>query len=400
MSRPIEQGRAELALASAHGRAALALAAAQDDPASLAAATRLRAEFDPELAVAALHQEQLRRRARAKFGDLAAQMLFTDAGLEQATRPAVARWRAERLAALGVRTVVDLGCGIGADAMACAAAGLDVVAVEVDPVTAAIARYNLVLLTPDPQVVEADATAVVDQVVPAGAAVMLDPARRTHRGRSWRLEDLSPPWSFVTDLVDSGAQAVVKLGPGVDRSALPAVPTSHVSHRGDAVETTLWAGWAQLPPVEAVLVADDQMHTLTGTPSAAPLGPVHGYLHEPDPAISRAQLVTELGPGIVQLDQHAGYFSSEQPLTRPWATSFAVLEVLDAKPKALKAWVRAHDIGTLEIKKRGRGGFLDVDPAALRRQLNPRGRRPATLVLAAVQGRVRALVVERVEPSP
>ncbi len=39
--------------------------------------------------------------------------------------------------------MVDLGCGIGADALALLDAGLEVVAVEADPETAAIAQANL-----------------------------------------------------------------------------------------------------------------------------------------------------------------------------------------------------------------------------------------------------------------
>ena len=44
----------------------------------------------PDLAAAALTQASLRRQARAKFGDAAAELFFTRAGLEQATRPEVA----------------------------------------------------------------------------------------------------------------------------------------------------------------------------------------------------------------------------------------------------------------------------------------------------------------------
>ncbi len=43
----------------------------------------------------------------------------------------------------GIGWVADLGCGIGADAMAIASLGMDVTAVERDEVTAAIAAYNL-----------------------------------------------------------------------------------------------------------------------------------------------------------------------------------------------------------------------------------------------------------------
>jgi hypothetical protein len=53
--------------------------------------------------------------------------------------------------------------------------------------------------------------------------------------------------------------------------------------------------------------------------------------------------------------------------------------------------VRQNRIGTLEIKKRG----LDVDPAALRRRLSPKGPRSATLVLTPTPDGAAALVVRR-----
>src|SRR5206468_358536 len=80
------------------------------------------------------------------FGTDAGRMFFTRAGLEQATRGAVAARRARRLTAAGVRHVADLGCGIGADALALARAGIRVSAVEADPATAAVATANAAAL--------------------------------------------------------------------------------------------------------------------------------------------------------------------------------------------------------------------------------------------------------------
>ena len=96
----------------------------------------------PALAAAALTQAELRRRAVGKFGPAAAGMFFTRAGLEQATRAVVADRRAARLRAAGVRTLADLGCGLGADALAAARAGIRVYGVEADPLTAALAAAN------------------------------------------------------------------------------------------------------------------------------------------------------------------------------------------------------------------------------------------------------------------
>ena len=73
-------------LTSTPGAHALAAALDQPDPNSLAAATALRREFPADLAAAALDQAAMRQSAVRKIGDVAATMLWTRDGLEQATR--------------------------------------------------------------------------------------------------------------------------------------------------------------------------------------------------------------------------------------------------------------------------------------------------------------------------
>ena len=85
------------------------------------------------------------RGAPLQFGDFASRMLFTPDGLEQATRLSVASLHAGRFAGAGIDVVADLGCGIGADALAMAALGLGVLAVERDEATAAIFRAALAI---------------------------------------------------------------------------------------------------------------------------------------------------------------------------------------------------------------------------------------------------------------
>ncbi|MFT4285872.1 MAG: SAM-dependent methyltransferase, partial [Protaetiibacter sp.] len=156
--------------------------------------SRLRAAgHAPELVAAVLTQARLRTRARARFGDFAERMLFTPDGLEQATRLAVAAQHAGRFSRAGVASVADLGCGIGADALAFASLGMRVVAIERDEVTAAIAAYNLAPF-PDARVVHGDALA--DE--PADAeALWFDPARRGGGRRHADPADWSPPLDAV-----------------------------------------------------------------------------------------------------------------------------------------------------------------------------------------------------------
>jgi hypothetical protein len=78
------------------------------------------AGHSPAMVATVLTQAKLRAKAVSKFGDFAARMLFTDAGLEQATRLRVAALHAGRFSRAAIGHVADLGCGIGADALAMA----------------------------------------------------------------------------------------------------------------------------------------------------------------------------------------------------------------------------------------------------------------------------------------
>src|SRR5664279_2666769 len=68
-----------------------------------------KAGHSAELVAAVLSQSKLRAKAASKFGPFAERMLFTEAGLEQATRLSVASLHAGRFSAAGVRWVADLG---------------------------------------------------------------------------------------------------------------------------------------------------------------------------------------------------------------------------------------------------------------------------------------------------
>lgn len=213
------------------------------DPDSLgdavAAVSRLRAVgHSPARVAAVLSQARLRRRARAKFGPFADRMLFTEAGLEQSTRLAVASLHAGRFAAAGLDRVADLGCGIGADALALAGLDLAVLAVERDEPTAALAAYNLAPF-PRARVECADATAVDLSEVDAA---WLDPARRSAGRRLDDPGDWEPSLDFCFEL-GRRIPVGIKLGPGVDRGLLPeGFEAQWISADREVVELVLWSG--------------------------------------------------------------------------------------------------------------------------------------------------------------
>jgi hypothetical protein len=300
----------------------------------------------------------------------------------------VASWRAARFAASGATRVWDLGCGLGLDALALADAGLSVTAVERDPVTAILAAANLGAST---RVVAGDLVGIISEIGPDDA-VFLDPARRTGRGRSWDVADLSPSWDVVTSLADGTRVACVKLGPGVPYSLLPDdAETIWVSEAGDLVEAAVWTGPGTTPRRGALLLPGG--YELDGGRAEVPVGPVGSYLYEPDPAVIRAGAVTALARmlGATTIAHGIAYLTSDHLVATPYATAFEVIDHLPYRDRDLRAWVRAHAVGTLEIKKRG----LEVDPAVLRKRLAPKGPHAATIVLTPTPEGALALVVRR-----
>ncbi|QDY90446.1 class I SAM-dependent methyltransferase [Arthrobacter sp. UKPF54-2] len=364
----------------------------------------------PELVSAALTQSRLRTKAEAKFGEFARQMIFTRAGLEQATRLNVAARHAQRFAAAGISHVADLGCGLGADAMALASLDITVTAVELDETTAACATMNLIPFR-NATVVHADAAAVpLDGI----DGVWLDPARRTTSSsgtkRLWDPEDFSPPLSFVESLAASGRAVGVKMGPGMPHASVPAgCEAQWVSVGGDVTEVALWFNAVRRPGIRraALVLGPQGAAELTSTEEfdagpAAPVGAVEGYLYEPDGAVIRAGLVADvaLQLGGHLLDEHIAYICAPELRETPFARAYKVLEVMPFNVKALKAWVKANGVGVLDIKKRG----TSVTPEELRKQLLPGGRsaknsatKTATLVLTRIGEERVAISVEPVQ---
>ncbi len=376
-------------LSSPEFGAALAAAEAVVERGPVAAATALRAAgLDPALAAAALTQATLRRAAAGKFGGNAGSMFFTRTGLEQATRRPVAQARAARLVRAGARSVADLGCGIGADSLAFARAGLAVTAVEADPATAEVARANLA--RHGARVIHGDATAVDLSTVDAA---FCDPARRTAGGRRvFSTAGLSPPWEFARDLLERMPFAVLKLAPGLPHHLVPdGVEAEWVSVDGDLVEATLWSPSIATVPRRATVLRHGERFALTGSgAAAAPVGTVCRYLFDPDGAVTRAGLVAEFASTVdgVLADPSIAFVYADELAETPFARCLEVLDRLPVAVKKMRAALRAHDIGWLEIRKRG--SALDVEQ--LRRQLRLAGGAGAVLVLTRVAGAPAALL--------
>ena len=400
---------------------------------TLSAVTSLRSRgFSPEESAQIISLAQARTRARAKFSERARTLMLTQEAAEQATRPVIAHYRAQRLRPVA-GTVADLGCGIASDSAVYAADRGAVVAVELDPLTASFAAKNLEFC-PQARVYSGDVTDYVhgellDTAGEPVGIVWMDPARRELRGtkkaqteRLFDPEAFSPPFSFVLNLARTGVPMGVKLGPGFPHEGIPSpediaseanpnprVEAEWIQSEGSLAELVLWFNAlaqegvartatsvrelpaekadpnegpaetsALLPPYESVsfrspLTAEEAEQSVDVPVSLPQPG---DYLLEPAPAIVRSHLVAEFAQsiGAFLLDEHLAYLCSAEPVEHPLVACYEVLEEIPLQEKQLKRWVREQGFTALTIKKRG----VDIVPEQLRaRLLGSAGSKPS-----------------------
>lgn len=254
--------------------------------------------------------------------------------------------------------MVDLTAGLGVDTWACTEAGLHVVAVERDRLTAELCRANV----PAAQVHHADCTAVAVDLaadLPTPVCWLVDPSRRsaylrpdgTRAGPERDPERWSPPWSFVEhlrktrDLVAAKAPGGFTPGDGwsaewvgvedyVAECAVYSLPGSPLMH------------YRQATLLDAGLDARDLTYAVTD--AHAPVGELGEYLGEPHPVFHRA-LADLCGDRAWRISSESTWISTDSPDipgTR-W------LKIVGTAPlKRMRELLQAHGVQAASVKSR------------------------------------------------
>lgn len=385
-------------LMTERGQALLAALPPYSPDTALTLTTQLRGTgLAANLVAEILTQSRLRARARAKFAHFTDHMLFTPAGLEQATRLPIAARHADRLRKAGVKHVADMTCGIGGDAMAMAALGLQVTAIDADEAAATVAGFNLRHF-PDATVLCADSL----RLDLAGAdGVWADPARRSGGKRTHDPASYTPSLAQILELRERVPTLGVKVGPGISYTDIPSECAAEwTSVDGDLLDATLWFGAATHTDGSdttgtrtAVVMGKDGTHTLRDDGATPAVGPVGSFLLEPDAAVIRAHAIGALAALLGDawlIDPTIAYLATATAALTPFARCYRVTADMPFSIKQLRREVRARDIGELIVKKRGTA----VTPADIAKKVPLPGTQQATIVLTRVAGKQRILFVE------
>lgn len=327
-------------------------------------------QYPRELARAALETAILRGEAAGKFPQ-AEELFFTREALEQATPAPVSAYRSKRYDPFDY--LVDLGCSIGADSRALAAHA-PTLGLDRDLLRLAMARANLHAWAPPHlvQLIQTDLTSPLPVTARAEIALFCDPSRREGGRRVHSVRKYRPALTVIQAWLPRFPALGVKISPGVNLSEIEAYPAEveFISLGGELKEATLWFGplrsarrRATLLPGEHTLAAD----TPFDEPARNPLSEPRAYLYEPDPAVLRAGLVTDLGERLqaAQLDPSIAYLTADQFQPTPFARAWAVEDWFPFQLKRLRAYLRDRGVDRVVVKKRG----SPLQPEALIRAL-------------------------------
>ncbi|MCI0703911.1 MAG: SAM-dependent methyltransferase [Planctomycetia bacterium] len=383
------------ALLTSAGQIALldAVALGPTESAFLACFETLRKRHPPELAKAALETALLRIKAREKFA-AAERMYFTRESLEVSTNEIVARHRARRFAEF--EQVADLCCGIGGDALALAAVGLIVEAVDCDPLRVAMAEANASAIDLKEQIHfhTGDALSVP---LPELHGAFADPARRVGGRRHLDPEDYTPPLSAIRARFPLDFPLGVKIAPGVAWRDLFGIQAERefVSLCGELKECVLWFGPLRTTARRATVLPEGETLFAEEPASLRPISSIREVLYDPDPAVTRAGLIPNLAERLdtQPIDAEVQLLTSAHCIPTPFATAFAVELSAPFHARRLRDYLRERSVGRITPIKRG----SSLDTNELMKKLKLDGPNHRTVFLTRAAGESVMVVCERVE---
>ena len=356
--------------------------------------------------------------------------------------------------------VHDLCCGMGGDSFYLPKDFLTI-GVDLDENRLAMYRYNNKVMrghgnataeenaTDNQNTILADVREIAKQndsehatlAQPKADYFTIDPARRAIEGENQRdLRNLTPSLEEVIEISKYYKGGMAKIPPGYPISEIPrGTEIIYIGSRTDCREClVLFGELAQNPDhVRAVMVdktgneianwtftrdekrearneseqsqydhnyeleGRDRIYRTSSSESDLPLGSVSKFISEPSPVLLRSHLF-----GVVALAHDESthlispgiaYTTSEKPLPSPGFANFEVLDSAEISTGAVRAMLKAHDIGKLTLKLRG----VKVDPDQEIKRLKPKGRNSATLFYTRLNGeKIAILTLKTKERSP
>ncbi len=360
-----------------------------------------------------IESASLQAKARSKLGE--GVWWVTEKSLQQATA-----WQVANLKAgwFGDRTVADLCCGIGGDAVALVKRG-EVVAVDHDEIVTQMAVLNI------GRHAMSHATSVRCEDVcatdwSADTGIHMDPDRRASERRTTDPEYYQPTWPNIIGMIRRADASIIKLAPAarVGIHEIPDASRVWISLAGSVREqAVVHADAIKLAGVprggraayrlrrdgtwSRFMATEDEANELPNDPSRL-WQSIHrplGFMIDPDAAIRAAGLTIAFANrfDLKLLGKPSGFLTTQDVTTlRKYGDGLAVVGRViwsgAADDRKLRRELRSRGVYPATVKVRG----TDHDPAVLSKRYRCTGERPVTLWISRVSRGVYATITEPV----
>jgi len=283
--------------------------------------------------------------------------VFNEDDLRFATNEDVADYRAKRLRC---NTIVDIGCGIGIQAIAFAKNCKKVIAIDIDSKKIAYARINAeVSKAKNIEFIEGDALEVLDKISKADI-VFWDPER--------------PPEEKVRSLGSfkpSFEELMKKAGKLTEKIAIELPPQisikedcekEYISLNNSLNRLTGYFGPLKKCDISVVHLPSGEKLEHSGEIKELKESSIKKYLFEIDKAVLKAKLQFLLGDDAVTIGD-AEYITSDEMIKNPFLIPFEVLGVV--KKSELKDFLKKKNCGKAVL----RGKIPEKEYWKLRKEL-------------------------------
>lgn len=310
-------------------------------------------------------QVKARRKAAQKLPSwVDADCIFHPLGLEQATSEALA---AVKPWGKGVKAW-DLTCGMGVDAAAIAKHYEQVIAIEIDPVRAELARINFERLgIRNVKVVEMHAEHMVSLASPGMPVDLIyaDPARRDKQGgRTFAFYDCEPDIHKILPYLQTlrWERILLKGAPMFDPFAasqeFDGLSVIRCLSQGNELKELLLEWNRQEAPLrfEAISLFREGLETVSGQPGEVRTGTDwqmgSGWLYEPDVAVRRLQLEAEWAKAFTEgvfTDSATRYLHCKEQPKRLNGRCWRIRWAEPYKPKTLRKRLQTENIRSAQV---------------------------------------------------
>lgn len=370
-------------------------------------------------------------------------LLCDKLALEQSTAQDIGRWKANLWSAAATapsssaltKSVHDLCCGMGGDSFYIPQ-DFKVTGVDLDSDRLEMYRYNMQTMRGNISEIDtilADVRKIAVQNSANSADFFtIDPARRAIDGENQRdLRNLTPTLAEVVEIARHYKGGMAKIPPGYPVAEIPdECEIVYVGGHADCREClVLFGELAREPATMHAVMVDrtgneiahwsrprdkgmerldddlqekldhndqlegcDRTYRTSSSKSDLPLGGISQYIAEPAPLLVRSRLFNMVALQSASdahlISEGIAYVASSSALPAPGFASFKVMDHCEISTGAVRAMLKAHDIGKLTLKLRG----VKVDPDAEIKRLKPKGKNSAILFYTRMAGEKVAIL--------